>query len=69
MCCGKPERERERERQSKHDSASIMSDVTHTSVHQLCRIHLSISLTFPHLHGTSMTGSNQFMLIPDCQFL
>jgi len=56
-------------RESRHDSTSIMSDVAHTSVHQLRRIHLSISLTFRHLHGTSVTASNQSMLIYDCQFL
>jgi len=56
-------------RESRNDSTSILSDVGHTSVHQLCGIHLSISLTFRHLHGTSVTASNQSMLIYDCQFL
>ena len=46
-------------RESWHDSTSIMSDVGHTSVHQLCRIHLSISMTFRHLRGTSVSASNQ----------
>jgi len=53
-------------RESRHGSTS---DVAHTSVHQLCRIHLSISLTFRHLRGTPVTASNQSVLIYDCQFL
>jgi hypothetical protein len=54
---------------SRYDSISIMSDVARTSVHQLCHIHLSISLTLPHLHGTSATASSQSVLISDWRFL
>ena len=50
-------------RECRHYNTSIMSDVAHTSVHQLRRIHLSISLTFRHLHGTSVTASNQSVLL------